>query len=603
MKNRRFYLNVKRDAKGKKILNFGGKHWGDMDKRDSNARAVRTGDGLCVIDIDTKDLSKIDKRLVELLPEPTVETANGYHYYLKGKGIAQTQALTELVDVRNEGGFVFDKYTGDGDGFMYEKRGKPARPSSELLKYLRELSNKREARTVETINLNYVPGKPWKRFKDGEQHIMLRATMQRMFDDGATVDEVWSRAEDYIKKYLKDTPHERRLMRGRMDWVAPRFEKELKGKRLTIDKEQRKEKKKKAKATKAKGGVTAVLREMALTKEKAEARANQTMLVPYIVAKGMHLFIYGASGSFKTTIISALAAEMAEKGMDVHYWAFDPSGSQSAALERVAREKKLNGSKKRGELLVLADVGIDDFRTTYEDAIEAEEDMSNMVIVLDTYKFFSADVNNKNSNKEALHFVKELQRQGATFISIGHTNKDGKDRSGTAETEQDTDAVMRVEAVQDADAKEAIVTISKKEHRVRYETRDVSFKIDITPNKDYPYRSLTSVTTMDKSLNIGAIEAEKEMVKKHGHKLTDFAMLLHDNGDSMSVNDIYSAFKDSYSSKTTIVRFIELFEGKAWDTELETIRTDDKKGWTQKVVTLRPEFIMQHKLFKLKRGK
>lgn len=78
------------------------------------------------------------------------------------------------------------------------------------------------------------------------------------------------------------------------------------------------------------------------------------------------------------------------------------------------------------------------------------------VFILDTFKFLSADVNHKNATKDAMHLIKEVCKLGATFISLGHTNKDGEKFSGTAEIEQDSDGVLRIDGIDEADNKNYI---------------------------------------------------------------------------------------------------------------------------------------------------
>ena len=69
--NRKLYVKIKIDKRGKKVPYFG-KVWGELPKKDANTRAVKTGNGLMVVDVDTRDLSKIDKKLIKLLPDKAV---------------------------------------------------------------------------------------------------------------------------------------------------------------------------------------------------------------------------------------------------------------------------------------------------------------------------------------------------------------------------------------------------------------------------------------------------------------------------------------------------------------------------------------------------
>ena len=223
MKKRQFYLSVTRDDRGKKVINFGGKAWGDLPKDRANARGVRTGDNLMVVDVDTKDLTKIDKKLIKLLPlECTVETAKGFHWYFTGADdVAQTQKLTEGVDIRNKGGFVFDKYWGKDTDISYEKVGSVYTMTNKLHKYLLKLHSSQSVRVGKLIKA--IDG-DYPEFDDGEQHEMIRVAMQEDFKRGLSFDQVYTKGQNYIKKYLKNNAHEQQLMDGRINWAFKAFE-------------------------------------------------------------------------------------------------------------------------------------------------------------------------------------------------------------------------------------------------------------------------------------------------------------------------------------------------------------------------------------------
>ena len=109
------------DSRGKKRIDFG-EVWGEMKKKDANCRAVLTGNGIVVVDVDRKDA--IPKWLKGL--KPTVETARGYHYYFNvgdSSKYGNRVGVVEGVDIRSDGGLVFDKYWGDDDRVWYKRVG------------------------------------------------------------------------------------------------------------------------------------------------------------------------------------------------------------------------------------------------------------------------------------------------------------------------------------------------------------------------------------------------------------------------------------------------------------------------------------------------
>ncbi len=123
------YCSIKLDKKGKKEVSFG-KKWGAMPKKAANASFVQTGDGVYVIDIDTKKVPKKYKKFIKGLGGvPTVETARGYHYYIKSdmklKSVQNIFDDKEFkVDIRGEGGLIFTDYWGTSDKVWYKHTGK-----------------------------------------------------------------------------------------------------------------------------------------------------------------------------------------------------------------------------------------------------------------------------------------------------------------------------------------------------------------------------------------------------------------------------------------------------------------------------------------------
>jgi len=227
---RNFHTQVVRDEMGKKQYDFK-KGWYGRAKNISNGKAMATGNGLWVLDIDTKDFKTLPKQLRKFLKKltPTVETANGYHYYFTGPGIPQTQKLIDDVDTRNEGGFVNTEYWGDDDRTWYKRTGEAMVPSQGLISYLNGLSIQAVKRKVDTLKTNYTPGEPWAEFADGEQHDMIVATIAKMRMEGASAKEIETRYTEYIETYLSDRPrrHENNLMNGAVGWAMKNIEVKL----------------------------------------------------------------------------------------------------------------------------------------------------------------------------------------------------------------------------------------------------------------------------------------------------------------------------------------------------------------------------------------
>jgi len=109
--------NITLNSKGSKEVNFG-KSWEGLAK--GNATFMQTGNGMYVIDLDTK---KVPKAL-KILGVPTIETKRGYHWYVKSEvDMTTLQAVLPNVDIRGNGGLVFTSCE-DSKIASYIKTGK-----------------------------------------------------------------------------------------------------------------------------------------------------------------------------------------------------------------------------------------------------------------------------------------------------------------------------------------------------------------------------------------------------------------------------------------------------------------------------------------------
>jgi len=121
------YCNITWDKKKNKKKVYFVSTLGSIKKKDANATFILSGNGLVVVDVDTTDFNKLDPVLRELLPnEATINTKRGYHYYftVDDSTLFTTRSKIddeELVDLRSEGGLIFNSYWGDNKNISYFK--------------------------------------------------------------------------------------------------------------------------------------------------------------------------------------------------------------------------------------------------------------------------------------------------------------------------------------------------------------------------------------------------------------------------------------------------------------------------------------------------
>ena len=509
--------------KGKKKPDFG-KTWGAMKKKDANASFVETGNGLYVIDIDAKKIPKKYKKWIKSLGSPTVETKRGYHFYIKSKApMTNHQNIFNddkfKVDIRGEGGLVFNEYWGKEKDISYITTGKPIKDKNfkifkTLPKSVRE-PNAKKTNTESRADIGKVDLKEAKAMlkkldpKDYQDRDAWLAIMASFFHgtgskgyetarkwssrdkdsfDSDAFDNIWAQFEN--GKYGEDISYGSLVHAVVGDKVEECFANE---KKLTPKEKKKKKKAEKKQRTKDKKDFDPLNAGGQLDDAMLKERKNQKVLFDSVIVERMHTFIYGAAGSNKTTVISWIACDILQRhaGKIVHFWSFDAADNHETAMYNYGKDRKVSD-----RFHIYTNKTSEDYQTHYEKAVEYESDLSSLIIILDTWKFISKDVNSKGANKEAMHFIKKLQSLGATIVSLGHTNKDGIKNSGTAEIEQDSDAVLRIDRKADEFSREVTLTIEAA-GRVRFSCTGVSFKS--TPKgKDYKYL-YTALTSMTKS--------------------------------------------------------------------------------------------------------
>ncbi|WP_457743255.1 hypothetical protein, partial [Sulfurimonas sp.] len=232
-----------------------------------------------------------------------------------------------------------------------------------------------------------------------------------------------------------------------------------------------------------------LLNKFQMDQEERKRLKNIRYLFPSLIVQGYHHYLYGPAGAGKTTVILHLAIEICRRNPDIVIYFFYLDGSQNMAAEATEYIESLH---LQNNIKILTKGSSQEYVNILNQAVSTKLNLQGSLFIYDTFKFITSDINSKNANKSAMHFIKQLLKLGGTFISLGHTNKDSKKQSGTAEIEQDSDALLRIDSTQDHTGYQT-ATISQA-GRCRMSVKDVSFS--------FQPGDITSVTQLNEVVNI-----------------------------------------------------------------------------------------------------
>lgn len=217
------------------------------------------------------------------------------------------------------------------------------------------------------------------------------------------------------------------------------------------------------------------LKERKMNNQERKRALNMSFFIEHLIPLGFHLVLYGAAGSGKTTVILYLCEQILKKysQVEVYYLYLDGQLGMAAAYEEHLED---TGLSKRYNIITEGNAA--ENLTLIEEMIKSEEvNPSDMIVILDTLKFLNRNILSKDANARAMHRIKALTNKGATFITLHHTNKDGENFAGTAEIEQDSDGLLKIETTDGEEPYTKISTINEG-GRVRFflQPRSFSFK-------------------------------------------------------------------------------------------------------------------------------
>ncbi len=506
-------------------------------EKGNNTGYYYTGKNLVVIDLDSHKIPKEIKSILKGI-KPTTITARGKHWYFTGKKLKYKNrtklSSKQNIDIRGKGGKIFYEYTGKSKEISYEHNPEMIHKLDDHPKVrawldMVALDSKRVKPDRERGDVGKVPLKDGiamlknlkaKDYKSRDSWMQILAAYYHGVGDAgrdaavkwsakdkknfnqSSFDQVWTQLVHGT--YGGDISYGSLVHavygEGSAEDVADLFEEESESK-----------------------GADKFNPPWALTTEALAERENEEVLFDQLIGKFKHSYIFGMAGSNKTTSMAWIGNEVVKKfpQMQVHFWSFDAdTGHEKAIFDYV---------DDRFKLLVGA-TSVDFFKF-YNDL----EDLSEVLIIVDTFKHITENVNDKNANKKTMVFIKELCKfKKATVVSLGHTNKDGKKQSGTAEMEQDSDNIIRVRRDVD-ETNGSVSTTFTKAGRCRI---DVSKGLTLvnTPTQGESF-ARTALETMRISSDVFNVEAAEEAEVK------DHAAEVREKKDLVNIKEVVRVIK------------------------------------------------------------
>lgn len=251
----------------------------------------------------------------------------------------------------------------------------------------------------------------------------------------------------------------------------------------------------------------------------------KTMTETKIIWRGIvassHLAIWAApANAGKTAIAMRAAGELAGNGFRVFYFQEDASAGDLPAMYDHAKANRyvlLNGTLTNAAPL--------DQIIVMRELVESGEDMSGVVLILDTLKKF-ADLMSKGGTREFFRLMRSLTQRGATIIALGHTNKhrgmDGKLMfEGVGDIRNDVDELIYVEST-DKDER-GVVTITMTPDKVRSLVAPITFTLDTTT---------MCLTPCERVINIQAIAKRQRQMEEDAELIAAIRKLLFNTGMS-----------------------------------------------------------------------
>lgn len=286
-----------------------------------------------------------------------------------------------------------------------------------------------------------------------------------------------------------------------------------------------------------------------MNKKRREEIKNMRFVIDGLFVENYHTVLYGQAGSGKTTVLLYLAFEMVKNGYKVFYLYLDGALSTAAMVDEEIERKDLSH-----KFNLITDGTINDYMDILQKSIDSKMDLGKTVFILDTFKFVSKNINDKNANKTAMHLIKDITKLGATFISLAHTNKDGENFSGTAEIEQDSDGMLRIDGIF---SQGQIISTIRRGGRCRFDVKEQSFT--------FKGGDALSVERYDSEIDIQEVLEKKAKEKKDANFIQETQGLLKENPDVIQKDLIHMIVDTLGVGRNTVIQKLNEYAGVYWN--------------------------------------
>jgi hypothetical protein len=295
---------------------------------------------------------------------------------------------------------------------------------------------------------------------------------------------------------------------------------------------------------------------------KVKARlADTKWFMPGLAAYGEITHFYGPSGSGKTLLwVSLLLKKLTpEQRRQVIYLNFDDSP---------------HGAVQKMELLNDVEMITEGEADQWIDALLATEHLlKGKVIILDTIKKFAAVIQ-KDSVRKLFILLRKMVNEGATVISLGHTNKHLNEAGelvfeGVNDIKSDPDGLVLIQRFQNPISGESTIIVTPDEHKARAGQSEQAFRFSAR-DQETEYEELVYSC---EELTIEQIEREKKNLREQNlreafaDEIDMVEYFLRENPASVQskIVDYWKANSDNYGfGRPRLMNALKALTGICW---------------------------------------